>query len=131
MAQPIHDATGGQRSLVYVLPLTLPAAFDLEVDVRSTQSDLAHVRIVGVPLGIRDPAGSDARQSAEPAGSPDEPRAGGTCGSIATIATSRSSSRADSAPYPPEAADAIVQLADHRADRPTVPSNSASLIVTW
>lgn len=50
VAQPIHESRWTQRSLVYVLPLTLPATFDLEVDVRSRLSDLADVRIAGIPL---------------------------------------------------------------------------------
>lgn len=62
VAQPIHEASNVKRSQVYILPLTLPASFDLEVDVRSNQSDLAHVRIAGIPLGSpgRLPAESPA-----------------------------------------------------------------------
>ncbi|MHB1556542.1 MAG: M56 family metallopeptidase [Isosphaeraceae bacterium] len=50
VAQPIHESRRTQRSLVYVLPLTLPATFDLEVDVQASLSDLASVRIAGIPL---------------------------------------------------------------------------------
>ncbi len=50
VAQPIHESRRTQRSLVYVLPLTLPATFDLEVDVQARLSDLASVRIAGIPL---------------------------------------------------------------------------------
>lgn len=50
VAQPIHESRRTQRSLVYVLPLTLPTTFDLEVDVHSSLSDLASVRIAGIPL---------------------------------------------------------------------------------
>ncbi len=60
VAKPMHEDTVSQRSMVYVMPLALPPTFDLDVEVRSTRAELPHVRIVGQPLGVEDPAGLPA-----------------------------------------------------------------------
>ncbi len=56
VAKPMHEDPASQRSMVYVMPVALPPTFDLDVEVRSTRAELPHVRIVGQPLGIQDPA---------------------------------------------------------------------------
>jgi hypothetical protein len=57
VADPLHDeASGSERSLVYVLPVALPPNFDLDVELRSRETDLSRIQIAGHPLG--DPAGA-------------------------------------------------------------------------
>ena len=49
VAEPLASHPNG-RSIAYVMPLTLPPLFDLDVEVRSSPNDLAQIRIAGHPL---------------------------------------------------------------------------------
>jgi hypothetical protein len=70
VAKPLHEDGNSPRSMIYVMPVALPAAFDLDVDVLSTAAQLAHVRIAGQPLGVRKalprPADSDSAAPPSP-----------------------------------------------------------------
>ncbi|MGO9462898.1 MAG: M56 family metallopeptidase [Isosphaeraceae bacterium] len=46
-----HVFPPAQRALAYVMPVILPASFDVKVEVLATRSDLAHIRIAGHLLG--------------------------------------------------------------------------------
>jgi beta-lactamase regulating signal transducer with metallopeptidase domain len=52
VAEPLPEAPASGRSVLYILPVALPAHFDLDVEVRSTEPDLSQIRIAGQPLGI-------------------------------------------------------------------------------
>lgn len=68
VAKPIEEPGSPPRSAVYVLPLELPAAYDLQVELYSTQQDLAQVRIAGHRLaGAAQPA-STATSTVDPSG---------------------------------------------------------------
>jgi hypothetical protein len=57
VAEPMHDEGSlSGRSLIYVLPVTLPGDFDLDVEVRARRSDLSQIEIAGHPLGDADGA---------------------------------------------------------------------------
>jgi beta-lactamase regulating signal transducer with metallopeptidase domain len=49
VAEPLPGPPNG-RSVAYVIPLTLPPLFDLDVEVRSFPNDLDQIRIAGYPL---------------------------------------------------------------------------------
>jgi beta-lactamase regulating signal transducer with metallopeptidase domain len=53
VAEPLVFASGS-RALPYVLPVVLPAHFDLSLEVRSRPDDLARVRIAGHALATPD-----------------------------------------------------------------------------
>jgi beta-lactamase regulating signal transducer with metallopeptidase domain len=71
VAEPIHQPAGTERPLVYIMPVALPADFDLDVEVRSRESDLSQIRIAGQPLGV---PGDGARPEPQPSG-PSSPAA--------------------------------------------------------
>jgi hypothetical protein len=52
VAEPLHEAAGSQSGRVYVLPVTLPDRFDLDVDVRCESTGLARIRIAGKLIAI-------------------------------------------------------------------------------
>jgi hypothetical protein len=52
VTEPVQDTNGTRRSRVYVLPVTLPSRFELDVDVRCSSNGLAQLRIVGQTIGI-------------------------------------------------------------------------------
>ena len=52
LTEPLHDLDGSLRSRVYVLPVTLPPRFDLEVDVRCVASGPVRIRIAGRSIEI-------------------------------------------------------------------------------
>ncbi len=51
VAEPHHEPSGVERTIIYSMPVALPPDFDLEVEVRSPMADLSQVRIAGQPLG--------------------------------------------------------------------------------
>jgi hypothetical protein len=67
VAQPLVFATGG-RAVSYVMPVTLPARFELTVEVLARDPDLAKVRIAGYPLGAArlDPSTSTSAATQHP-----------------------------------------------------------------
>jgi hypothetical protein len=60
IAEPMVFLPGG-RALPYIMPVALPARFDLTVDVLASMTELANVHIAGHPIGDRlSPAISEA-----------------------------------------------------------------------
>ena len=52
LTEPLHDLDGALRSRVYVLPVTLPPRFDLDVDVRCVAPGPVRIRIAGQSIEI-------------------------------------------------------------------------------
>jgi hypothetical protein len=55
VAEPMVFLPGG-RALPYMMPVALPAQFDLTVDVFASMNELANVHIAGHPIGSQLPA---------------------------------------------------------------------------
>lgn len=67
ITEPLLDVDGRTRSRVYVLPVTLPSRFDLDVDVHCSTSGLVQIRVIGesiaIPGSATSPIDGDAPES--------------------------------------------------------------------
>jgi hypothetical protein len=74
LAEPLLDADGRQRSRVYVLPVTFPSRFVLEVDVYCNVAGPVEVRVISEPVVIEGARTDDDDETSDAPASADDPK---------------------------------------------------------